>query len=136
MNTELAGYKLLFSLLLPESFYIYKLRFYPLATVRIFFSLSDKKKKEKRILAPQVTYGNGHIHKLLLHLVTPDAGTFLYSYPKSVFQGALTILSYLHKRLANCSFQPDECHLFHQEHYNHQIMELVFVFSCGDRLAV
>lgn len=35
-------------------------------------------------------YGIGHIHKLVLHLVTPDgrhAGTFLYSYPKSVFQG-------------------------------------------------
>lgn len=47
VNTELAGYKLLFSLLLPESFYIYKLRFYPLATLRIFFLSLTKKKRKK-----------------------------------------------------------------------------------------
>lgn len=47
-NTKLAGYKLLFSLLFPESSYIYKLRFFPPTGCRDdFFSLWVTKGEKK-----------------------------------------------------------------------------------------
>lgn len=52
VNTELAGNKLLFSLLLPESFYIYKLRFDPLATRKTVYAFHNRQHIHKHHVHP------------------------------------------------------------------------------------
>lgn len=64
VNVELAGYKLLFSLLLPESFYIYNLRFHPKAVLRYcsFCLTTQKKVNITRYVEEDIAYIVSRLH--------------------------------------------------------------------------